>query len=336
MLREALTRERLRSMDPDEAAAYFVARRGEGLTSQEEDLLAEWMAADEANPAALRRVERGWDWLEDGGDHEIIAAMRAHALSASPQQASWWPAAAIVAAVLIVGLLSLMLLKPFAVGPPPQEIGAPVEYASAEREVRQIRLPDGSLLALDAASKAVAQFGGTARAVTLKRGRAFFTVTPDHSRPFEVTAAGRRVVALGTRFEVDLAEGGLSVSLAEGWVSVAPVGASAAAVFLEPGQQFVERDGKAVIRPIAGGAEDAGSWTDGLLRFDDETLAAAAAQVNLYSHERLVVRDPAVAAMRISGEFRAGDAMRFARTVAELRPVRVIRRGGEIELVGRK
>lgn len=70
-----------------------------------------------------------------------------------------------------------------------------------------------------------------------------------------------------------------------------------------------------------------------MLHFDDDRLAQAIAEVNRYAAVQIVIRDPAVAAMRVSGEFRAGDPERFARTIAELRPVRVVRRSGTLELV---
>ena len=67
--------------------------------------------------------------------------------------------------------------------------------------------------------------------------------------------------------------------------------------------------------------------------FDDVTLAEAAVEVNRYSLQQIVVHDPAVAAMRVSGQFKAGEAERFAQTVAEMHSLRAVRRTNAIELV---
>ena len=112
MIREALTLERLRAMEPGEAAACFVARRAEGLTPSEEELLAAWLGEDEEHCRELRRAERAWDLFSDAGDHEILAAMRAHAVAPRPRRwASWQPAAAAAAILLLVGA-SLMFFLP--------------------------------------------------------------------------------------------------------------------------------------------------------------------------------------------------------------------------------
>lgn len=323
MLREALTFDRLRAMAPDEAAALFVARRAEGLTESEQSFLDQWLAAADANRRAFERAGRAWDAFDDGVGDEILAAMRAHALAARPRGWVTWQRIAAVAAVLLVIVTSSVLLirQPGGQGGP-----AMIEYASARGQVREIALPDGSRMTLDADSAATGSFAGRERMINLRRGRAFFAVAHDPARPFSVTAAERRVVATGTRFEVDLRQSGIIVTLTEGRVTVGPVA-------LQPGQQFVERGGATTIRTVDG--EYAAAWRRGLLDFDDEPLSEAVAEVNRYSRDQLVIRAPAVGALRISGQFRAGEAERFARTVAEVHQIRLIRRGNVIELVPR-
>ncbi|MBO9516374.1 MAG: FecR domain-containing protein, partial [Variovorax sp.] len=200
----------------------------------------------------------------------------------------------------------------------------------AQREVREITLPDGSTMTLDAQSVALARFGNDTRSLELERGRALFSVRHDPSRPFAVDAGSRRVIALGTEFEVDRAPSRLTVTLFKGRVAIEPV-ANGATVTLAPGERFVEANGRPVVQRFAAGIAP-GSWREGLLEFDDRPLADAVAEANRYSAEQLVVRDPAVGAMRISGQFRAGDAERFARTLAEIYPLRMVRREDEIEL----
>lgn len=319
-------------MERSEAAAYFVARRSEGLTESERELLTQWLAADPGNSAELERVERGWDWFADSEGNEILSAMRAHALEPRPR---WWarltPQAAAAAVLLFFAGLSVMLFRAGDWGGPSPQAGQSIRYASAG-EIRQIRLPDGSRMTLDARSEAVGSFGSGGRSVELLRGRAFFDVAKDRARPFSVTAGERRVIALGTRFDVKLEAGGLTVNLLEGGVTVGPLDPGVEPARLSPGQQFVERGGTAVIRRIDPEGGNVTGWTQGLLHFDDVPLAEAVAEVNRYSPVQIVIPNRQVAALRVSGEFRAGDGARFAETVAELHPIRVIRRADSIEL----
>jgi transmembrane sensor len=324
-------------MEPGDAAACFVVRRAEGLTASEQELLAEWLGEDEGHGRQLERAERAWDLFSDAGDHEILAAMRAHA--AAPRRREWasWRPAAAAAAILLLLMSATLLFLPRERGPPGAGGGpAPaVEYVSVPGQVREFRLADGSAMTLDSGSRAVARFRSDLRAIELVRGRAYFDVAPNASRPFAVAAGDRRVVAVGTRFDVSVSTGALTVNLVEGRVTVGPLAGDVPPVALEAGQSFVESGGRAVVRTVGTPLENATGWTRGLLHFDDMTLGEAAAQINLYAPERIVIRDPKVASMRISGEFRAGDAMRFAGAVAELRPVRAVRRSGEVELVAR-
>ncbi len=319
-------------MERSEAAACFVARRSEGLTESEQELLSRWLAADPANAAEFERVDRAWEWFADPRDNEILSAMRAHALE---PRARWWarltPQAAAAAVLLLFAGLSVMFFGAGDWGAPSPRAAPPIRYASAG-EIRQIELPDGSRMTLDARSEAAGSFGPGARSIELLRGRAFFDVRADRARPFSVTAGDRKVVALGTRFDVKLEAEALTVNLLEGAVTVGPLDSRVEPARLSPGQQFVERGGAAVIRKTGPTAGDSPGWTQGLLHFDDVPLAEAVAEVNRYAPIPIVVRSRDVAALRVSGDFRAGDGARFAETVAELHPIQVVRRADSIEL----
>jgi len=65
-------------------------------------------------------------------------------------------------------------------------------------------------------------------------------------------------------------------------------------------------------------------WRDGFLTFDDSPLADAVADFNRTSVDQLVIRDPKVARLRITGRFQTGDAGRFGRTLAAVHSVRIV------------
>lgn len=334
MVREVLTLERLAGMDPDEAAAKLLARRADGLTEQEETLLAEWLRADAAHERAFGRASRAWDIFDAAADNDLLDAMRTRARDARPNRRFAWPQLAAMAAMLLVVLGIGWMLIPNGGQVAPQDRA--IRYAAAPGAVKEFALPDGTTMTLDADSVAVGRFGAARRSVELVRGRAYFAVTADRDRPFAVAAAGQLVTAVGTVFDVGLAGEALTVTLAEGRVTVGPRDASSPPVALAPGQQLRLTGDTAVIRTLGGRAADQLGWRAGLLDFDDTTLAEAVAQANRYSPRQVLIRDPRVAALRVSGQFRAGDAERFAATIAELYPVRIERRGDAIELVSRK
>jgi transmembrane sensor len=328
---EALTAKRLGALTAGEAAALFVARQAEGLTDSERALLEGWLASDE-HRRAFERAERAWRSFEAAEGDDILAAMRRHALAGRPQIWTDWRRMAAMAATLLVIAGAGFYLAPGLGRRAP--VSAPaVRYASARGEVKQIRLPDGGGMTLDADSAVVVQFAADRRSVQLMRGRAFFAVVHDPSRPFVVAASDRRVVAVGTRFDVNLAAGALTVTLEEGRLKVASADGAAGPVMLEAGQQLVERSGMDTVRTLGERTANTIAWRTGVVSFDDQPLAEAAAVMNRYSKDQIVIDNPAVASIRVSGQFRAGEADRFAQTLAELYGLKPVRRANQIKLV---
>jgi transmembrane sensor len=341
MLREALTSGRLYAMPPDEASAYFVSRSADGLTSHEQDLLGVWLAADQAHALAYERANKAWRSFDDTAGNEILSAMRAHATASRPQGRGglWYAIAASIAVLLVattvlVSPLRQLLVSP-AGGPTAAQL-AWVQYASAHGEVRNVRLPDGSSMTLDTDSVAQAHFSPAERSIRLLKGRGLFEVAKDVARPFAVDAVDRRVVALGTRFEVDTTGDALRVSLFRGKVAVQPLAPGARTVVLNPGQRFSEKNGLNTVQSIDTTADERPGWVSGFIDFDDTPLREAATEINRYSRTQIAVGNPTVAAIRVSGQFRTGDAARFAQTVSEVYPVKVKQRQSGIEMVPAK
>lgn len=332
MTDDALTAERLRDLDPREAAARFVVRRAEGWGPAEAALFEDWLRADAGHPAAFEAADRGWAAFDAAGDHEILAVIHARALAARPARRTPWRAMALAASILVAAGLAMVIprLSPQPVTPA-EAPAATFQYATARGEIREVRLPDGSVVTLDADSAVDGRFTDGRRSLTLRRGRALFAVAPNHARPFAVAAGGREVVAVGTRFDVDLAAGTLTVTVLEGRVTVAPRGAPSRTVTLGVGQRIVDRDGRPTPEPAP--VEDAAAWRQGVVAFDNQTVAEAVTVMNRYGGQRVLNRDPRIGALRVSGQFRAGEGDRFAATLADLHGLRVVRRAEGVELV---
>jgi transmembrane sensor len=264
--------------------------------------------------------------------------MQEHALAAPVRKRPVWLGAMIAAAAMLLlvigGLLGSSVFRGTSL--PEGRQGSAVEYASLPGQVKEVTLPDGSHMTLDADSLVRARFEPSARSLQLVRGRAFFDVQHDAHRPFSVAAASRRIVDVGTRFDVGVTNGVLHVTLEQGRLSVESLTPGVDPTPLHAGQEFVETGGNATVRTV--GADDGavGGWRHGLIDLEDTPLSEAVVEVNRYSRLQIVVRDAQVGRMKVSGQFRAGDAERFASTVAEIRPVRIIRQGDRIEIAPAK
>ncbi len=168
--------------------------------------------------------------------------------------------------------------------------------ATAIGQVRQVRLPDGSVMTVDAQSVAIVDAPEAERRVRIDRGRAMFAVAKDAAHPFVVTAGTASVRALGTHFSVEVEPGRLTVALVEGSVRVDLPGRSRQ---LAPGDVLTLTDGAITVR--AGAAAIGTEWRTGTLTFDSLPLAEVAARLNHYSAQRIVIADPALARRPFSG-----------------------------------
>lgn len=203
-------------------------------------------------------------------------------------------------------------------------------FATSVGQRSMVTLPDGSELSLNTDSAAEVRYDSDERRIVLLRGQGLFEVAKGRRRPFVVEAAGRRIVATGTAFDVRYDPRWLAVTMVEGHVLVYPPapagdggnGGRGEGLALHAGERLVVREGRpASVSDVD--PQQATSWTQGKLVFLATSLEDAVAEVNRYSTTKLSLADPRLAGLQISGVFRAGQPGEFGRAVAAIHPVAV-------------
>ncbi|HEX8755342.1 MAG TPA: FecR domain-containing protein [Steroidobacteraceae bacterium] len=339
------TRRPLDHQAIEECAAAWLARRDGGeWSSEDEARLAAWLNEATAHRVALLRLESAWE-----------GARRARALSALPagtvppagewrqspyfqgvapatagaparhRARRWWTAAACCA--LAVGLGSIGYIRNWY---EPGDV-----YSTPVGVISSVPLADGSVVTLNTASAIRVEFAPNERRVVLERGEAYFAVKRNPARPFIVIAGEQRIVDVGTQFSVRRNPAGIQVVVTEGAVRVetpppdASHGGGGAAISpalslaaidvpLSAGSVALAQDGDVLVhKESVREAEEMVSWREGYLTFRDTTLARAVAELNRYNVRRIVIRDPGVAGIRISGTFRPTNYEAFVRLLHE-------------------
>lgn len=222
----------------------------------------------------------------------------------------------IIMSVAVIGILGTH--HAFWSGPAPWENHRSESRSyEASAEDNNLKLPDGSAVTLFAGSRIVTRFTEGERAVDLLRGRARFAVSHNPARPFVVYAAGGKVTATGTLFEVAISRG-VNVRLISGSVVVSlPQAAKqrpANIVRLMPGQQ-VSYSAPETASQVAAGplASDA---SQRLESFDDVPAAEIAEKVNRSSAIKIVFSDPALGSRRIVADLDIQDPQAVAQKLA--------------------
>jgi len=132
-----------------------------------------------------------------------------------------------------------------------------------------LQLPDGSKVVLNAASSLIfpEAFRGNTRQVYVQ-GEAFFDIHHDPSSAFIVHAGGAEMKVLGTSFDVNTFNEGLTTTLVSGKLMVS---SASDRVILSPGEQSLcNLDGKISKQKVDARLYTA--WSHGDLFFDNERL----------------------------------------------------------------
>lgn len=277
------------------ASAWVARLEAPDCTPAERESFEDWLAEDPAHVKAWAQAE---DLFQQGQGLAADPWLRtAAARAARPARRRWLPAAAAAAGICLAIGVGWMV----AVGNP-----APQRFANDTHQAQRLTLPDGSVAMLDAGTTLHARFGWRHRELDLERGRLQLQVAPSN-KALQLRAGTSTIRDIGTTFQVErLHDGLVEVALLEGAVEVSN---GAAQHTLAPGQQLqVLPSGRIQPGPALSSTAAAEGWLRGQLVFDATPLSIVVERMNRYGHAPLVIADPEITDLAVSGTFRAGDA----------------------------
>ncbi|MCO8170957.1 FecR family protein [Pseudomonas sp. 21LCFQ02] len=197
-------------------------------------------------------------------------------------------------------------------------IPVPGELLTATGERRSLRLDDGSALTLNARTRIEVQFDATQRLLLLRSGELLVDVARDPQRPFVVQTRHGRMRALGTRFMVRSHDDRTQLVMLHSEVDLSTGSGQRQVVKAGETASFDDR-GYLALAP-ASGAENA--WIDGLLEVRDTPLGEVVEQLRSY-RRGIIVLDPQLAPLRISGLFFLDDSDRTLQLLEHSLPVSI-------------
>lgn len=301
-------------------AAVWLARINADGGEATRPALDAWLAEDPAHASAFAQAQQVWAILPRAAERMESPAAQIPRPAGAPRRA----VLAALAATVALGLGGVWWLS--------QAQGA---YATRPGEQKVTMLKDGSRIALNTDTRLGVQFEPDLRRVRLDRGEAMFEVAADAERPFVVIAGDTRIRAIGTAFIVRRTADDVVVTLIKGRVAVsrdhpAPGRGRTTPVVLRPGEKLTEpENGPTLVEPTS--VEIATAWRRGQTVFRDTPLGAAVAELNRYGGPRIVVDDPRLATLPISGVY-ATNAADFATAAADLHDLRVEKDGDQLHI----
>lgn len=340
-----------------QASEFFVEFRAGDGTPDVRARFEKWLRSSPENVQAYLEIAAGWSELPtadpedridiealleaacDGNDENVV---RLRGKTGVPprfhvaRMRHWMLAGSVV--LLLVALGSAGLLATIQDGR---------TYDTGIGEQRTLILADGSTVTLNALTTVRVHMTKEAREVTLVRGQAYFHDTDEPARPFIVYAGKSSVRALGTEFDVDeesdrtvvtVLEGEVAVAKSFAWIESierrellrelgAPVNALKA-VLVSAGQQVTVL-AKHIPPPGPVDVTAVTAWMQQRLIFDNTPLEKVAQQFNLYSKRPLVIVDPSLRNVGVSGEYSASDPAALIGFLRSQPTLRVVRKDDE-------
>lgn len=292
----------------------WVVRRDRGLTAVEQDEFSQWLAADPRHRDSLERQQATANGLRRLGQLRPAGGAPPDPDLLGGSAPAQFPSRSILfalAAAVVVALAGWWVLA----GRVPTRSAQP---SIASLGSGQQVLDDGSILECDGPAQVDVRFTLPERRVRLLGGKVWFDVAKNPARPFIVQAGHVEVTAVGTAFEVALAPAQIAVVVTAGQVRVQSPASGGAPVLVAAGQQAIvvgETAEPQVTTLPPDELKRRTAWQVRTLEFTDAPLAQVVAELNRYSHTKLIVDDPALAQLKIGATLRSDNVDGFVDTL---------------------
>lgn len=303
------------NMIDDEASIWLVRLDKGKLSGQSRKELRAWLSADKRHALALKAMTEIWDGMD-----EVLINIDD---KSSSKNVSLWPrltpilkSVALAASIGFIAIF-LWLAKPMKV--------EKNSYATLVGQQLDATFNDGSTIRLNTNSLIETEFTDDKRIIKLIKGEALFEVAHDPKRPFIVYAGNRLVQAIGTKFIVHLQSENIQVTVTDGKVKMSKVALNTKLSDIkELNSTIIQKDDIFIAKgeKVTAGSNQAPklsrikpenikrelSWLDGKLIFDNERLFDVIKEINRYDDIEIMLNDPSLHNIRISGRFDLGNS----------------------------
>jgi ferric-dicitrate binding protein FerR (iron transport regulator) len=271
-------------------------------------------------------VSRGdGDGVRGGGGDDVLSGQHAGSVAPDVERGAVrkFPRRALLAASIVVACAGGGVFA---------WLNRPPVYSTGIGEQRSLTLADGSTVTLDTRTRIRVRFSAGERNIDLLDGRALFRVAKNDRKPFVVQSDRAAARAVGTEFDIYRRAAGVTVTVLEGRVAVTSGQRRADAVVVPAGEQVAVVGSAGVTPPAVADVAAATAWTRRRLIFESAPLSAVVEEFNRYNTRRLVIRDPRLSGLHVSGVFASTDPALLVQFLQMQAEISVRERDDEIDI----
>ncbi|HEU4627153.1 MAG TPA: FecR domain-containing protein [Steroidobacteraceae bacterium] len=195
-------------------------------------------------------------------------------------------------------------------------------YVTRKGETRTVKFEDDTVAYLNTQTEV--RWLGTSddRRAELTEGEALFDVAHDAEHPFRLMLGNSEIRVLGTRFNVyRKPNGNTTVTVLEGSVEVRGFGNGSTPEWtrtLNANDQIDYGALGLLHEPHPTRAQDAVRWRSGNYIFENQPVSMVLDELTRYTDQRIVIRDPRIADLRINGALNTRDVRKALRQLQTL------------------
>ncbi|WP_340679670.1 FecR domain-containing protein [Paraglaciecola sp.] len=252
----------------------------------------QWLLASAAHREAYRQAELIFRQIRytDQAEAYVADTIKAQSLPTLAQRSAkpWYLALAACAALLMV-----VMFKPW------QYASQAIYYQSVKGEIKTVKLTDGSEVTLGAGSQISVVMKKHIRSVTQINGEALYHVSHDENRPFVVNIADKKIVVLGTVFDIQQTGEQVKLTVAEGIVRIEQENEHRR---LTQNQTITASETLSEIKDIL--PSQFANWQQKRFSFNHNRLSDVVKTLNRYLDKPIRFNHPALEERRITASFR--------------------------------
>lgn len=283
----------------DEALAWLIQLREEADNPQLRVRFEAWRRASPENARAWAETARAYDLLGEVAEPQTEGAPSSTTITHPVERQRRRILQRYAAGAAVVALAACLVLLAL----PHVLLNLNADFTTGTAEQRDIRLADGSTVALAPDSAIDVALGGNRRQVKLLAGRAYFEVEADPGKPFQVDAQGVKVTVVGTGFEVRLTRGGAAVAVRHGAVRVDLAANGRQQSELLAVGDSISVSGRGDIGKGREMAEQIGIWRSGQLIARDRPIEEVIDDLRPYFNGAIVLLGNELGKRRVTGVY---------------------------------
>lgn len=330
---DEMSRSMAEEQDFDTAINWAARQMLGGLNAAEHKELDDWLAQDPKRRELFGEAIDVWRAPETALAAALVeeSSYENKGTSRNNLLSSFWrnwriavPIGGVLAAAAIALAIGPMLSPPLPPSDAVQIAQAPSDQTSS------VLLEDGSKVTLERKARISFDNAGAVRTATLEAGEAFFSIAKDKERPFVLDAGDAQIRVLGTQFNVNTWDQGISVTVLEGRVSFRDK-SSQKIVELTAGQGANILNNRS-IQTFEFDVSTYADWRTGWVDAVDMPLNEVMAKLERYSDSTISVENAEIDQFLVTGRFQLSQTDSTLRTLALLYGLQIENTPGQIVL----